>query len=113
MLIVATITLLDVEALDAVTQKARLKVRPVISTKNDILRAIERCYATERSEKANPKNRNDFRSFIRAATKDLPSGESLKGDPILRPGDTGQYEEKHIVQRSELIIALCVRLACQ
>ncbi len=97
MLIVATINPMDVEALDAVTQTTNLKVRPVISSKSDVLRAIERCYAEKRLEETSKKNRNDFRSFIRAATKDLPEPSSSKEEPILRPGDTGQYEEKHIV----------------
>ena len=97
MLLVALINPMDAEALQIVQHAAKLKVRPVISTKADVLRAIERCYAERRTQETVEKNRNDFRAFIRAAMKDLPDGGYSKEDPIIRPGDTGQYEEKHIV----------------
>ncbi len=95
MLLVALINPLDVEALQTVQQATKLKVRPVISTKADVLRAIERCYAENRTKEVAEKNRSDFRTFIRAAVKDMPDASFKEG--ILRPNDTGQFEEKHIV----------------
>ncbi|MCP4401762.1 MAG: type II/IV secretion system protein [bacterium] len=98
MLLVALVNPMDVEVLEAIKKSTKMNVRPVISTKSDILRAIERCYAEKRSEETTRKNRKNFRSFIRAATKDLPNAYASKEEPILHPGDTGQYEEKHIVK---------------
>ena len=98
MLLVALVNPMDAEALEAIRKATKMNIRPVISAKSDILRAIERCYAEKRSEETTRKNRNNFRNFIRAATKDLPNAYAAKEEPILRPGDTGQYEEKHIVK---------------
>ena len=98
MLLVAFVNPLDIEAMEAIKKATKMDVRPVISTKSDILRAIERCYAEKRSKDTTRRNRDNFRTFIRAATKDLPNAYATKEEPILRPGDTGQYEEKHIVK---------------
>ena len=95
MLLVALINPLDIEAIQAVQHATKLTVRPVISTKADVLRAIERCYAEDRSKEVAEKNRSHFRSFIRSAIKDLPDANVKEA--ILRPNDTGQFEEKHIV----------------
>lgn len=103
MLLVALTNPMDVEALDVIKQTTKLKIRPVISTKADILRAIEKSYARRKTEDATQKNRNNFRSFIRAAMKELPGG-SMRDESLLQPDVNGEYEEKHIVNAVNLLL---------
>ena len=103
MLLVALANPMDVEALDAIKQTTKLKIRPVISTKADILRAIEKCYAQRKTQDATQKNRNNFRSFIRAAMKELP-GLSMRDESLFQSDVSGDYEEKHIVNAVNLLL---------
>ncbi len=97
MLLVALVNPLDIEAMDTVRQATKLKIRPVISTKSDILRAIARCYARKKSQLITARNRDDFQSFIKAAARELPGNEISKEEYLLRISDTSQFGEKHIV----------------
>lgn len=91
MLLVAIINPWDVEALDTIKQTTKLKVRPVVSTKADILKAIERCYEKKKAKEVQEKQRNEFRTFVNAAKKELLQDSQIEID------DTGQYSEKYVV----------------
>lgn len=103
MLLVALVNPMDAEAMSVIQQTTPLKIRPVISTKADILRAIDKCYAQKKSHEATQQNRNSFRSFIRAAMKELPDA-SIRGESLLQPDALGEYEEKYIVNAVNLLL---------
>ncbi|GAK57879.1 predicted ATPase [Candidatus Vecturithrix granuli] len=103
MLLVALVNPMDAEAMSVIQQTTPLKIRPVISTKADILRAIDKCYAARKTHEATQQNRNSFRSFIRAAMRELPDA-SNRGDSLLQLDASGEYEEKYIVNAVNLLL---------
>jgi len=80
MLFVAVINPLDVEALDMLRTASNLKVRPVISTKTDILKAIEKCYKASKVANAPEQGLTEkFQVSIGAVEKELsPKGTKAK-----------------------------------
>ncbi len=103
MLLVALVNPMDTEALSVIQQTTSLKIRPVISTKPDILRAIDKSYTERKTHDATQQNRNNFRSFIRAAVKELPDA-SIRGDSFLQAATHGDDEEKYIVNAVNLLL---------
>ncbi len=103
MLLGALVNPMDTEALSVIQQTTSLKIRPVISTKPDILRAIDKSYTERKTHDATQQNRNNFRSFIRAAVKELPDA-SIRGDSFLQAATHGDDEEKYIVNAVNLLL---------
>jgi general secretion pathway protein E len=101
MLFVAVTNPLNVEVLDTLRTASNLKIRPVISTKTDILKAIEKCYKLPKVAKAPEQDLEALRSSISAAERELAStgGESK----AVSVSDT-QPEDKQIVNVVNLLL---------
>jgi general secretion pathway protein E len=100
MLFVAVINPLDVEALDTLRSVSSMKIRPVISTKTDILKAIEKCYKLPKLAKVAEKDLKAFQSSVRAAKKELGVDEVVDESMIVEE----EQEEKHIVNAVNLLL---------
>jgi len=101
MLFVAVTNPLDVEALDTLRSASNLKVRPVICTKSDILKAIEKCYKLPKLAEATKQNLHAFQSSVSAAEKEL-LGDIAADEAVTL--DNEQYDEKHIINAVNLLL---------
>ncbi len=88
LLSVAVVNPWDIEALDTVRKVSGLRVRPVISTKSDILKIIREFYG--------------FRTSVRAAEKDLSQRIDL-GNLEQYTDVNIRYTDKHIVNAVNLL----------
>lgn len=100
MLFVAMINPMDVEALEAMRNLTKMQVRPVISTKHDILNAITRCYSTQKSAQKAKKHLNALNVSISAAKKEAASTE----EAALQTLEQEQYDDRHIVNIVNLVL---------
>ncbi len=88
LLTVAVINPWDIEALDTVRKVSGLKVRPVISTKTDILKIIKEFYG--------------FRTSVKAAEKDL--SQRIDFGNLEQYTDVNiRYTDKHIINAVNLL----------
>ncbi len=88
LLTVAVVNPWDIEALDTVRKVSGLKVRPVVSTKSDILKIIREFYG--------------FRTSVRAAEKDLTNRFDF-GNLEQYTDVNIRYTDKHIVNAVNLL----------
>ncbi len=88
LLTVAVVNPWDIEALDSVRKGSGLKVRPIISTKSDILKIIREFYG--------------FRTSVKAAEKDLAQRIDL-GNLEQYTDVNIRYTDKHIVNAVNLL----------
>ncbi len=88
LLTIAVVNPWDIEALDTVRKVSGLKVRPVISTKSDILKIIREFYG--------------FRTSVKAAEKDLSSRIDL-GNLEQYTDVNIRYTDKHIINAVNLL----------
>jgi general secretion pathway protein E len=94
MLFIALVNPLDDEALETMKRVSTLKVRPVISTKTDILDAIEKCYGTQ--EAVNTEEKDLFISS--------PSPSTEREHTSFLAVDNDQYADKNIVNAVNLLL---------
>lgn len=100
MLFVAMINPMDVEALEAMRSLTKLQVRPVISTKHTILKAIAHCYGATKSADTSEQHLNALDVSLSAAEKEVGVTE----DAALRTLEEEQYDDKHIVNVVNLVL---------
>jgi general secretion pathway protein E len=88
LLTIAVVNPWDIEALDTIRKVSGLKVRPVISTKTDILKIIREFYG--------------FRSSVKAAEKDLTNRIDFRN--LEQYTDVNiRYTDKHIINAVNLL----------
>ncbi len=109
MLFVAVMNPMDVAALDTIRTASNMTIRPVISTKTDILKAIEQCYTLQESAKTAQKDLQAFQASVNAAGAELSkNGDSSKSAPSVSVNENGQTD-KNIVSAVNLML----RYACE
>ncbi len=100
MLFVAMINPMDIDALEAMRSLTKLQVRPVISTKHAILKAIAHCYSSAKSADKAEQHLNALDASLSAAEKEVAASE----DVALHQLEEEQYDDKHIVNIVNLVL---------
>jgi general secretion pathway protein E len=109
MLFVAVVNPADKEALEAMRIKSNLKVRPVISTKTDILNVIDACYTSKMPVKeATSTHMDTLQALIANAEADLSNG-TLYRSVMINP----VTDEIHTDESIDAIVNLTLRYAFQ
>lgn len=103
MLFVAMLNPMDFEALEAIQRVSSLQLRPVVSTKTDILKAIERCYSVPKSAEETEKQQNAFLRSIADVEKEVGSVDEIRelSDTSMI---TSRHTDKHIVNVVNLLL---------
>ncbi len=81
----------DFEALETMKRVSTLKVRPIISTKTDILKAIEMCYESQKSAKTSKNGEKELST----------NGTSYKSTTFFT---VDQYTDEHIINAVNLLL---------
>ncbi|MBD3307045.1 type II/IV secretion system protein [candidate division KSB3 bacterium] len=102
-LLVAVVNPTNVEALETIRTASKLKVRPVISTKTDILKAIAECYKTIERKKAEQKSLDDFQAYVDAAESEISQDTSSKSSGFTSI-NTSVSPDKNIVTAVNLML---------
>lgn len=100
MLFVAMLNPMDMEALEAMRRLTKLKVRPVISTKPAILKAISRCYGAPNAAQQADRHLRALDVSLSAAEREVAPAE----DEALQTLDEEQYDDRHIVNVVNLLL---------
>jgi general secretion pathway protein E len=101
MLFVAMVNPMNIEALEAIKQVSDLQVRPVVSTKSDILKAIDRCYRVSKSAEESSKQKAAFQQSIAAAEKVMSPRQAAEH---ASKAPSKPVDEKHIVNSVNLLL---------
>jgi len=101
MLFVAMINPMDVEALEAMRSLTELQVRPVISTKQDILQAIAWCYSSPKFAERADKHLDALNVSSSAAEKE---GADVQ-EAAQKTSGHEQYNDKHIANTVNLLLS--------
>ena len=104
MLFVAVTNPLNVEALDTIRSASKMKVRPVISTKSEIMKAIDLYYQARDNQKNTPKQLHDFQATVEAAESDLKKAPTMAKGAGLTSLNEDPQNEKNIVNAVNLML---------
>lgn len=103
MLFVALLNPMDAEVLDTVRAASTLKIRPVVSTKTDILKAIDECYTLQGTAKTSKKQLASFDESVTAAEVELsPNNGMQRGSEGIRIMD--DHADKNVVTAVNLML---------
>lgn len=102
MLFVAMVNPMNFEALEAIQRVSPLQIRPVVSTKTDIVKAIDQCYRLAKTQN-NTEQMNALNRSVAAAEKETEPDDELRelSDTSII---TSRHADKHIVNVVNLLL---------